>query len=288
MRDTGLKAAFLFLFFAPLLLSANTCFVFLFNSNLALEKDTCFYYRDFAEMPIEFFKNGYAAFFFDIESNRRLFFGPAEHNHSKQTFVFNLRGALEEPNENLSFWEYSISDFSKEKSLEEMRFIAETFSLNELRAVIDCYKKEFQSSYIFTETFRLFSLYIAFEKAQEKREFQKKMNLSLELFKAFPEDESALKIYIYSLMDMADFYTANSNLDKFYEKREKNEDYYSLKANLFAIWGNFDLATGFIEKGRFLFPESMKLLTDAINIYSVTDTVKMLELIEYHKTKIQN
>jgi len=280
-----LKKTIFILILLPLLLSANTAFLFLFNNNMMLEKDTSFYFIDNIELPMKYFENVTLAFFFDLEENKKIFFGPTDHNHLKQTFLFNIKENELQKSETICFSDYFSLDREHIKNLSEISSIAYAFSLKELSAVISGYRNETDTLFSLNKTFISFGNLLMYRKAKEEHQFKRAMNFSQKIYESFPQDESALKIYIYSLMDIADFYTADSQLNKFYKKSDKKEDYYSLKANLFAIWGKFDEAVGFIEKGRFLFPESEILLQDAINIYSVIDTMKMLELIEYYQIK---
>lgn len=283
MHNSGLKPVFLFCALIPVFLYANVAFLFLFNSNMLFEKDTCFSFNNKIEIPINYFSNVSLAFVFDLEGDHKYFFGPSNHDYAKETFSFSLNEDASESTAILAFNDYSLSDPLPFKDLETLKEFSRIFEFKELNAVIKAYEGSFDTSFIKNANYSILSDIISIRNAEENKSFQNAVNLSETIFNLYPSDESALKIYLYTLMDMADFYTANSILDKFYTKRDKSETYFSLKANLYAIWGKFETSLTYIEEGRFQYPESRILLLDAINVYSVIDTSKMLELLDYYK-----
>ena len=285
MRNTGLKSAFLFFAVIPVFLSANMAFLFSFNSNLLFEKDTCFSFNDKIELPIEYFSDASLVFIFDIEGEKQYFFGPTGHDYAKKSFSFSFKEDILDSLGSLKFSDYSLSSALPFQNLETVSAFSQIFKFKELNAVIRAFEDFTDTSFIYNANYSLLADFIFIQNAGENKLFQEAANRAGKIFNLFSSDESALKLYLYSLMDMADFYTANSILDRFYEKRDKNETYFSLKANLYAIWGKFDTSLKYIDEGRFLYPESGILLFDAINIYSVVDTVKMLELMEYYKNQ---
>jgi hypothetical protein len=283
MRNTGLKSVFLFFAVIPVFLSANVAFLFLFNSNLLLQKDTCLCFNDNIELPIEYFSDASLVFIFDIEGEKQFFLGPTGHDYAKESFSFSFREDVFDSLGSLKFSDYSLSSPLPFQNLETVSAFSQIFKFKELNAVIRAFEDFPDTSFIYNANYSLLSDFIFVQNAKESKLFQEAVNRSEKIFNLFSSDESALKLYLYSLMDMADFYTANSILDRFYQKRDKNETFFSLKANLYAIWGKFDTSLKYIDEGRFLYPESRILLSDAINIYSVVDTAKMLELLDYYQ-----
>lgn len=112
-----------------------------------------------------------------------------------------------------------------------------------------------------------------------QEEYSKALSIIKSLYEAFPAEQQIFSMYIIALLNTGDFYNANSELGQFYEQRQKDDFYYSIKTNILALSGNFKQARLVLEEGRTLYPESRMLQMDAYNFYSVTDTVRM-KLIE--------
>lgn len=274
MRCCGLT----FCLLIPAVIFADIACVFAFDTNLMPDRDTIISAGDDFELPLSFCRNSSMLFAFTLSGKNLFFLGPSEHDNAKKTMSFSLR----EPDRGFIFSDYYKEDYFIPMKVESVRFISETFGLNDLAAISSAYEENILPDIPHSLNTSVLNDFLNYRNSVLSHDFNGALSSADKIFKMFPEDETSLSFYLYSLMNMADFYTANAKLDSFYKARERSEMYFSLKANLFAIWGKFDIAEDFIERGRFEFPESRMLLTDAINLYSVTDSAKMAELIEFY------
>ncbi|MGE3063372.1 MAG: hypothetical protein AB7T10_07025 [bacterium] len=280
MRRFGIALLLL----VPLITEADIAFVCTFNSNLIYDRDTIVSVSKNFELPMDFCKDASILFAFTLSGKSLLFYGPSSHNYQKSIMSFDTAS---DKNRDFLFSDYYKQNGFTPIPPESIPIISRTMGFERLFIVSSAYNGEISPSISSYEEFSLIHDFLLFRLHEKSGSFRETMNLADKFYKKFRDDETALEIYLYSLMNMADFYTADASLDSFYKNREKSEMYFSLKTNLNAIRGNFEAAEHFIENGRYLYPESILLIHDAINLYSVTDSLKMAELADFYRKVLE-
>jgi len=241
-------------------------------------------FSDSIFIPSDKLSNTSVLFVFDLENNAGVFLGPSSWNHKEGLLYFKKDSAEEKT----LFSEFYGQPKSNALSIEQMRDIAYGCSLDDLYSIIEFTDSVQNADYPLlperfsnTEGYKMFYDYFNFlRKRKIEENFEAAEKLAYGLYCINKNDITLMKIYLYILMDNGKFNDADKLINDFYKKIERDVTYYSLKTNLFAIKGLFDKAEKMILEGRHRFPQSMLLLNDAINIYSVLDTSKMIELLK--------
>jgi len=265
--------------------AADKALVFAFDSNVMPCGDTVVESSGLFTLPISFCRDASTLFAFSLSGKKNLFFGPSGHDYAAGEFIFAFLQDERQAEDFTLFGDYSGSLPPPTFNPESLLFLSETMGFFEFSSVLKsyCFKEAPEESE--NPEISLLRNLMLYLHAEEWNDFKSASKYSLSIFSRIPGDEEALKMRLMSLMNNAEFAAANSIMDSFYSKRDKGELFYSLKANLFAIWGKFDAAEKYVEEGRTLYPESKTLLMDAINLYSVTDTVKMAELLDFYEMR---
>lgn len=285
-----LKFVFMLLICLPVFVFGNIAAVFTFNDNLMLETDTFAVFSERVTLPMAFFSNSYIVLIFDVYGNSEYFFGPSSHDYNSNIFSFSFNSSDNRENR-YSFSEYFNREGKPEADKNGLKEISLSCGFDDLYLLLSAHDSLTADSPVETlnasgrNSVLLLNDFIRIKNAELKEKYETAKSCISKLSKKYPDDKDVMKLKLYNCMDLADFYGANLLIDNFYKQIEKDETYYSLKGNLFALWGKFDLSVKYIESGRNIFPESEMLLNDAINIYSVTDSLKMDEFLIYWKNK---
>jgi len=274
----------LFFLFGFVFISANYCYWLAFDSNFFFILSDTSQFSDSISIPAEKLTNTSVLFVFDLENNAEIFWGPSSWNHKDGLLYFKK----ESEDDKTSFAEFYGRPESNSLSKEQMRDIAYGCSLDDLYAIIEFTDSVKNVDYPLlperfsnAEGYKMFADYFDFlRKRKIEENFESAEKLAYGLYCVNKNDITLMKIYLYILMDNGKFNDADKLINDFYKKIARDVTYYSLKANLFAIKGMFKKAEEMILEGRQHFPQSMLLLNDAINIYSVVDTSKMIELLK--------
>lgn len=230
------------------------------------------------------FSKAYFVFLMDEFLNMGIFTGPSSWNHVNRSLSFRITDAFIEKTE------FSFSDYFQYGSQ------ADSFVID-----IKSHTKDFTALYalrqihssVITETYSaqypaflndsdstLFPCIYSYYQLRKNKQYYTALLVTQKLHSDRSDDPVLFRYYALSLMDNGMFSQAMDSISRFYAGRFKNDLYYSLMLNIFAISGKFDICEQFLIEGRNLFPESKMLLEDGANLYSVIDSSMFAEYIE--------
>jgi len=269
---------------SSLLLFSDIFYITLYNSNYMPEKS--FVIESSIPLSIPGNKIETAYFITTVNSGLSLdlYTGPDKWNHTEDNFVF-----ISDSSSVFHSNETSFSNFKMELSpdFDSIRFLntARSFDEKEMRIFLSLYRDD-PGSVIrgignINDTLKTL---IEYNYYRNRKQYGKSLTAAQELHICFPSDKTLFKNYIIELMNNAQFIKAENEMDSFFRKYGKDDFYYSLKLNIAGIRGFFKKAEQYLIDGRVIFPESIMLINDAINLYSVIDTSRMTHFIELRKS----
>ncbi len=230
------------------------------------------------------FYNAYFIFLIDEFMNMGIFTGPTSWNHTDRTLSFSITDAFIE-NTEYSFGDYFRNGSQPDSFAIDIKSHTEDFTaLYALRQLYSAVQSEdYAASYpvfLFEADSSLFSEIYSYYQLRKHKQYYPALLLTQRLHSDRPDDPILFRYYALSLMDNGMFSQAMDQIGRFYADKNKNDLYYSLMLNIYAISGKFDVCEQFLIEGRNLFPESKMLIEDGVNLYSVIDSSLFAEYIE--------
>ncbi len=249
---------------------------YFFNNAFIIQSDTL-------KIPENKLQNSLFIFVFNSSLESRVFNGPSFWNHKTKTLYFI-------PDTNFFVnTEYTFNDyyhnFDRTFSQKSLLFMTlSNIGNNKLYYLMYINRNNididnlniFSDISIYNEIKYIMKYYYYLN----KKDYQQALNNIYYLHNLYEEDKNIFQLYVYALMDVGAFIEAKNEIKIFFNNKEKNDFYYSLMVNLYAISANFKMAEKTLLTGRNLFPESKILLEDGIKLYSILDTIKMNEYID--------
>ncbi|MEO0288894.1 MAG: hypothetical protein ABIN00_04595 [candidate division WOR-3 bacterium] len=270
-------------------LNAYTYIVLSFNQNL-LKENEFLIYSDNRCLPLSFdsLKNTSFIAVFDFSFRAKIFWGPTKISYEDRLLYFDF-------NENLLFTFKQLNGLDNDFVLDDTT-LAKTSFINNLKDLNDVMygifqlnhnEKNFYFSSCFYDNNHILKIYFDIKNYYEEKNFDTLKTIFKRLYEIYPNNKDFFQFYILSLLDCAEFHVAYSYMDTYLIKFDDDTFYYSIKGNIQAIWGNLEKAKSYFEKGRKKYPESLTLLNDILNLYSITDSSKFEEYKNYLDLKLK-
>ncbi|HCP17360.1 TPA: hypothetical protein DIT23_07415 [candidate division WOR-3 bacterium] len=284
MRKSNVKKFLILIFFLTTFFQiySNTFLVFSFNKNLFKDKEFLIYSKEkYFSIDFDSLKNSYFIVVFDFSYRSRIFFGPSKIVYDKKSMIFDFNeptlirfNQLNELNDDKIFDDTTLTKISLINNLYDLNYIMYNYFK------INISENELYFSF-FNKEDDILKTYFYIKKLYEKKDFDSLRITFKKLYKKYPNNKDFIQFYLLSLLDCSQFYIANSLLDSYLLKFDDDTFYYSLKGNINAILGNLKKAQKYFEEGRKKYPESLLLLNDALNIYSILDSTKFEDYKSY-------
>jgi len=261
---------------------SNTFLVFSFNKNLFKDKEFLIYSKEkYFSFDFDSLKNSYFIVVFDFSYRAKIFFGPSKIVYDKKSMIFDFNkptlihfNQINELNDDKIFDDTTLSKISLINNLYDLNYVMYNYFKTNIS------ENELYFSY-FNKEDDILKTYFYIKELYEKKDFDSLRIIFKKLYKKYPYNKDFFQFYILSLLDCSKFYIANSLLDTYLLNFDDDTFYYSLKGNINAVLGNLKKAQKYFEKGRKKYPESLLLLNDALNIYSILDSTKFEDYKNY-------
>lgn len=285
-----IKTIFLLIFFiTSSTLNAYTYIVFSFNQNLLKENEFLICSDDrHLSLSFDSLKNTSFIAVFDFSYQARTFWGPTKISYEDRLLYFDF-------DENILFTFNQLNGLENDivlddTTLAKISFINNLIDLNNVMyGIFDLNQNE--KNFYFTSSKYgkddILKIYFDIKNYYEEKNFDSLKTIFKRLHKIYQDNKDFFQFYILSLLDCAEFSEAYSCLDTYLVKFDDDTFYYSIKGNIQAIWGNLEKAKNYFEKGRKKYPESLTLLNDVLNIYSITDSLKFEDYKNYLDLKLK-
>ncbi|MEO0234457.1 MAG: hypothetical protein ABIN39_02480 [candidate division WOR-3 bacterium] len=270
-------------------LNAYTFIVFSFNQNLLKENEFLIYSDDkFLSLSFDSLKNTSFIAVFDFSYRAKMFWGPTKISYEDKILYFDF-------NENILFTFNQLNElendvFLDDTTLAKASFVNNLKDLNNVMYGIFQLNHNEKDFYFFSCAYEkndILKTYFDIKNYYEEKNFDSLKTIFKRLHKIYPNNKDFFQFYILSLLDCAEFNEAYSYMDTYLIKFDDDTFYYSIKGNIQAIWGNLEKAKNYFEKGRKKYPESLTLLNDILNVYSITDSLKFDEYKNYLDLKLK-
>lgn len=279
----------LIFFIGSTALNAYTYIVFSFNQNLLKENEFIIYSDNkYLTLNFDSLKNPLFVAVFDFSYRAKTFWGPTRISYEDRLMYFDF-------NENFLFTFNQLNGFESDIILDDTT-LAKTSFVNNLKDLnnvmygiflLNHNEKNFYFSPFNFEKNDILKIYFDIKNHYEEKNFDSLKTIFKRLYKNYPNNKDFFQFYILSLLDCAEFHEAYMYLDTYLIKFDDDTFYYSIKGNIQAIWGNLEQAKNYFEKGRKKYPESLTLLNDVLNIYSIIDSSKFEDYKNYLDLKLK-